>query len=91
MKSYNLITVYPDFFESFQKHGLVKKGIHKKLIDINVVNLRDFTDDKHKRIDFRPYGGGPGMIIQYAPVKKALGSLKSSDKVILLSPQGTRE
>ena len=46
MKSYNLITVYPDFFESFQKHGLVKKGIHKKLIDINVVNLRDFTDDK---------------------------------------------
>ena len=88
MKSYNLITVYPDFFESFQKHGLVKKGIHKKLIDINVVNLRDFTDDKHKRIDFRPYGGGPGMIIQYAPVKKALGSLKSSERVILLSPQG---
>ena len=88
MKSYNLITVYPDFFESFQKHGLVKKGIHKKLIDINVVNLRDFTDDKHNRIDFRPYGGGPGMIIQYTPVKKALGSLKSSDRVILLSPQG---
>ena len=88
MKSYNLITVYPDFFESFQKHGLVKKGIHKKLIDINVVNLRDFTDDKHNRIDFRPYGGGPGMIIQYTPVKKALSSIKSSDRVILLSPQG---
>ena len=88
MKLFNLISVYPDFFESFQKHGLVKKGLHKKLININVINLREFTDDKHKRIDFRPYGGGPGMILQYTPVKKALDSLKTIGRVILLSPQG---
>ena len=88
MKLFNLITVYPGFFDSFQNHGLIKKGLNKKLIDINVVDLREFTDDKHRRIDFRPYGGGPGMIIQYAPVKKALDSLKSTDRVILLSPQG---
>ena len=88
MKLFNLISVYPDFFESFQKHGLVKKGLHKKLININVINLREFTDDKHRRIDFRPYGGGPGMILQYTPVKNALDSLKMTGRVILLSPQG---
>ena len=49
--------------------------------------MRDFTDDKHKRVDFKPYGGGPGMVIQYAPVKKALESLNPS-KICLLSPQG---
>lgn len=87
MKQFNILTVYPDFFESFKQHGLIKKSLNKKLIDINVVNLRDFTDDKHKRVDFKPYGGGPGMVIQYPPVKKALESLKPS-KIYLLSPQG---
>ena len=87
MKQFNILTVYPDFFESFKHHGLIKKSLNKNLIDINIINLRDFTDDKHKRIDFKPYGGGPGMVIQYAPVKKALESLKPS-KIYLLSPQG---
>ena len=48
MKQFNILTVYPDFFESFKHHGLIKKSLSKKLIDINIVNLRDFTDDKHK-------------------------------------------
>ena len=87
MKQFNILTVYPDFFESFKHLGLIKKSLNKKLIDINIVNLRDFTDDKHKRVDFKPYGGGPGMVIQYPPVKKALESLKPS-KIYLLSPQG---
>ena len=74
MKQFNIITVYPDFFESFKNHGLIKKGLLKKLIEINILNIRNFTDDKHKRVDFKPYGGGPGMIIQYCPVKKAIDS-----------------
>ena len=69
MKQYNLLTVYPEFFESFKSHGLIKKGLDKGLININVINLRDYTNDKHKRVDFKTFGGGPGMIIQYAPVK----------------------
>ena len=72
MKLFNLLTVYPEFFESFKSHGLIKKGLDKGLISINVINLRDYTIDKHKRVDFKPFGGGPGMIIQYAPVKEAL-------------------
>ena len=89
MKQFNIITVYPDFFESFKNHGLIKKGLLKKLIEINILNIRNFTDDKHKRVDFKPYGGGPGMIIQYCPVKKAIDSLNQG-KTIMLSPQGER-
>ena len=87
MKLFNLLTVYPAFFESFKSHGLIKKGLDRGLISINVINLRDYTSDKHKRVDFKPFGGGPGMIIQYAPVKEALEKIKPS-KTILLSPQG---
>ena len=69
MKLFNLLTVYPEFFESFKNHGLIKKGLDKGLISINVINLRNYTSDKHKRVDFKPFCGGPGIIIQYAPVK----------------------
>ena len=87
MKLFNLLTIYPEFFDSFKNHGLIKKGLEKELISINVINLRDYTSDKHKRVDFKPFGGGPGMIIQYAPVKEALNKTRPS-KTILLSPQG---
>ena len=87
MKLFNLLTVYPEFFESFKSHGLIKKGLDRGLINLNVINLRDYTSDKHKRVDFKPFGGGPGMIIQYAPVKEALKKIKPS-RTILLSPQG---
>ncbi len=87
MNIYNILTVYPEFFNSFNNHGLVKKGMDKKLIDINIYNLRDYTDDKHKRVDFKTYGGGPGMVLQYQPVKNALEAINSG-KCYFLSPQG---
>ncbi len=87
MNIYNILTIYPSFFDSFINHGLVKKGLEKKLIDINIHNLRDYTDDKHKRVDFKTYGGGPGMVMQYQPVKNALESINSK-KCYFLSPQG---
>ena len=87
MNIYNILTVYPEFFNSFNNHGLVKKGIDKKLIDINIYNLRDYTVDKHKRVDFKTYGGGPGMVLQYQPVKNALEAINSG-KCYFLSPQG---
>ena len=88
MNIYNILTVYPGFFDSFNNHGLVKKGLEKKLIDINIFNLRDYTDDKHKRVDFKTYGGGPGMVLQYQPVKNALEAI-GSEKCYFLSPQGS--
>ena len=87
MNIYNILTVYPEFFDSFNNHGLVKKGLNNKLIDINIYNLRDYTDDKHKRVDFKTYGGGPGMVLQYQPVKNALEAINSG-KCYFLSPQG---
>jgi len=87
MNIYNILTVYPEFFDSFNNHGLVKKGIEKKLININIFNLRDYTNDKHKRVDFKTYGGGPGMVLQYQPVKNAL-EIAGSGKCYFLSPQG---
>lgn len=87
MKLFNILTVYPDFFQSFKNHGLIKKGLERELIAMNIIDIRDFTSDKHKRVDFKPIGGGPGMIIQYDPVKEALNQVKPS-RIILLSPQG---
>ncbi len=87
MKLFNLLTVYPKFFESFKNYGLIKKGLDRNLIAVNIIDIRDFTSDKHKRVDFRPIGGGPGMIIQYEPVREALNQI-SRTKIILLSPQG---
>jgi len=87
MKLFNLLTVYPEFFESFKNYGLIKKGLDRNLIAMNIIDIRNFTSDKHKRVDFRPIGGGPGMIIQYEPVREALNQINQS-KVILLSPQG---
>jgi tRNA (guanine37-N1)-methyltransferase len=87
MNQFNVITIYPKFFESFYEHGLIKKAIEKKIISINAIDLRLYTNDKHKRVDFKTYGGGPGMVIQYQPVKDCL-NLNKIGKCYLLSPQG---
>jgi tRNA (guanine37-N1)-methyltransferase len=87
MNQFNVITIYPKFFESFYEHGLIKKAIEKKIISINAIDLRLYTNDKHKRVDFKTYGGGPGMVIQYQPVKDCL-NLNKIGKCYLLSPHG---
>ena len=87
MNQFNIITIYPKFFESFYKHGLIKKAIEKRAISINAIDLRLYTNDKHRRVDFKSYSGGPGMVIQYQPVRDCLNANKIG-KCYLLSPQG---
>ena len=87
MNQFNIITIYPKFFESFFEHGLIKKAIGIRAISINVIDLRLYTKDKHQRIDFKTYGGGPGMVVQYQPVRDCLDANKIG-KCYLLSPQG---
>ena len=89
MMHFNILTIYPDFFKSILNHGLIKKGLTNNLIKINIQNLRDFSDDKHNRVDFKTYGGGPGMVLQYTPIKAALEKA-SSKKCYYLSPQGKK-
>jgi tRNA (guanine37-N1)-methyltransferase len=89
---FNVITIFPDLFNSFLNESLIKKALDSGLIEINIINLRDFTEDKHKRVDDRPFGGGPGMVLMVEPVYKALQQLEKTGQAktasILLTPTG---
>jgi len=85
----DILTLFPDMFKGPFDTSMVKKAKDNKLVNINIHNLRDWTKDKHKTVDGRPFGGGKGMIIMVEPVYEALGDLKTNNSLtILLSPQG---
>lgn len=90
MLNFHLISIFPDSFDSYINESIIKRAQAKKKIKIKKYNPRDFTKDKHKKVDDRPYGGGPGMVMVAEPVllatKKALGSQKG--KVVIFSPRG---
>jgi len=95
MFQFDIITIFPKIFESFLKESFIKKAQEKRLIKINIHNLRDFTTDQHKTVDDRPYGGGLGMVIKIEPIFKAVRFLKSKvktqkSKVILFTPRGKK-
>ncbi|XP_023212947.1 uncharacterized protein LOC111615739 [Centruroides sculpturatus] len=82
----NIVTLFPRFFEVFADESIIKRAVEKKLVTINIVNLRDFSLDKHRRVDDQVYGGGQGMLLQVEPIDRALKAL--GGKKILLTPQG---
>lgn len=88
----DIITIFPGLFDSFLSESLIKKARDKKIISFHIHNLRDFTTDKHKTVDDRPYGGGAGMLLKIEPLVKALRSIRKTKKsrIILLSPAGTQ-
>ncbi len=89
--TFDIITIFPEYFSSPLKEGVVGKAIAKGIISVRPINLRDFTKDRHKTTDDRPYGGGAGMVMTPEPLARAISHLKARDKVdrvILLSPRG---
>ena len=85
---FDVLTLFPEMFDSL-KQSIIGKAIEKDLIDINLINIRDFSKDKHKKVDDTPYGGGAGMVIRPDVVYDAYNSVKTEDaKVIYMSPQG---
>ena len=85
---FDILTLFPEMFEGI-KYSIIGKAIEKELIDINIVNIRDFSKDKHKKVDDTPYGGGAGMVLKPDVVYDAYSSIKSDNsKVIYLSPKG---
>ena len=87
---FDVLTLFSEMFEPL-KMSIIGKAIEKKLIDINLVNIRDFSKDKHKKVDDTPYGGGAGMVIRPDVVYDAYKSVKSENaKVIYMSPQGNK-
>ena len=84
-----ILTLFPEMFEGFLTTSIIKKARLKKLMEIETVDIRSFTKDKHHRVDDYPFGGGQGMILQCQPVLDALKSVKKENShVILLSPVG---
>ncbi|MBI1961639.1 MAG: tRNA (guanosine(37)-N1)-methyltransferase TrmD [Parcubacteria group bacterium] len=90
---FNIITIFPNIFDSYLKESILGRAQKKGLVEINMHNLRDYTSDKHRTVDDSPYGGGVGMVMMVEPIVRAIKDIKQSDKTtrtILLTPRGER-
>ncbi|GAW87052.1 tRNA (guanine37-N1)-methyltransferase [Bathymodiolus platifrons methanotrophic gill symbiont] len=90
---FDVVTIFPDMVLDGAMNGVTGRAITQGIVGLSVWNPRDYTADKHKTVDDRPYGGGPGMVMKYQPLKDAIDSAKHSTdaervKVVYLSPQG---
>jgi tRNA (guanine37-N1)-methyltransferase len=92
MLKFDIITIFPEIFGSYFKESLIARAQKKKLIKINVHNLRKWTKDRHKTVDSRPFGGGFGMVMKVEPIYKAVKSLEKGKKakVVLFTPRGKK-
>ena len=87
----SILTLFPDMFDGFKSVSIVKRAIEKGLIDIEVINIRDFSKLNNNQVDDTPYGGGAGMVMMVEPVRDAINSIKTDDSlVILMSPAGKK-
>ena len=84
---FTVLTLFPEIFEGFIKASLLGKAIKDGKISITFVNIRDFAEDKHRKVDDTPYGGGSGMVMKVEPVVKAVESVEEGHR-ILLTPRG---
>lgn len=85
----DILTLFKEQFNGFLETSIIKRAIDKKQVEINLIDIRDFVQNKHKQVDDTVYGGGSGMVIMVEPVVLALESVKTKDsKVILLTPSG---
>lgn len=88
-----VLTIFPEFFESPLRVGLLGKALEAGLLSVECVQLRDFTHDRHQTVDDTPFGGGPGMVMKIEPLVAALEALRAQhpeQRVVLLSPRGRR-
>jgi len=91
---FQILTIFPQIFDSYLQESILKRALAKKIISIKVNDIRKFTTSKHSKVDDRPFGGGPGMVLQFDPIAKALAKVKGKNKkkqrVILFSTRGKR-
>ncbi|MDO5040911.1 MAG: tRNA (guanosine(37)-N1)-methyltransferase TrmD [Peptoniphilus sp.] len=86
---FDILTIFPEFFDILKDYSIVGRAIKEEIIRINAVNIRDFSEDKHNRVDDYPYGGGPGMLMQAGPIYRAIESVKNEGaRIIYLSTHG---
>ena len=86
---FKILTLFPEFYESFLNTSIIKRAVSKKLIDIELINIRDYTKDKYHRVDNPPIGGGAGLIMMCQPVVDALkNNINTNTYKIALTPRG---
>ncbi len=90
----DVVSIFPKMFDAVKDYGVTGRAIAKGLLQLTVWDPRDYTDDKHRSVDDRPYGGGPGMVMLAEPLARALAAARKANaspaKVVYLSPQGRR-
>ena len=85
----DILTLFPNMFDSFFKESIIKRAIENNKVEINVIDFRKFSKDPHKKVDDTPYGGGAGMVLTCQPIFDCVESIRTKDsKVILLTPSG---
>ena len=85
----SILTLFPEFFDGFLTNSIIKRALAKDQVQIEIVNIRDYTKDKYGRVDSAPVGGGAGLIMKCQPVIDCLNTIKTKDShVVLLSPRG---
>ncbi|PKL72593.1 tRNA (guanosine(37)-N1)-methyltransferase TrmD [Candidatus Kuenenbacteria bacterium HGW-Kuenenbacteria-1] len=92
---FNILTIFPQIFNSYFNESIIKRAQKEKIIEINFLNIRDCTIDKHKTVDDTPYGGGIGMLMKIEPIYQTLKNFKlkhktPKQKIILLTPKGKK-
>lgn len=89
-----VVTLFPEMFSALSDNGVTGRAIQKGLVQLGMINPRDYTEDRHNTVDDRPYGGGPGMVMMVEPLRKAIAEARKEvskqAKVIYLSPQGRK-
>ena len=90
---FDIITLFPEMFSAIKEEGVIARAMKSSLISINTWQLRDFSSNKYKNVDEKPYGGGAGMVMQVKPIRDCISKIKKlnpNTKVIYLSPQGKK-
>jgi len=95
---FDVITIFPGMFEALSRHGITRRALEERRFELELWDPRDFTTDNYRRVDDRPYGGGPGMVMMAEPIEACVDAARQrqreagvpSPKVLLMSPQGER-
>ena len=90
---FDVLTLFPSLFSGYLGQSLLKKAIDRKLVEVNVHDIRRWSKDKHHKVDDRPYGGGPGMVLRVEPIVECVEEVQQQaepGKVIVMTPQGRR-
>jgi tRNA (guanine37-N1)-methyltransferase len=98
VKHFDVITIFPEMFDALKDHGITRRALDEKRFELHTWDPRDFTTDNYRRVDDRPYGGGPGMVMLAEPLQAGIEAAKQrqrdagveTPKVLLMSPQGER-